>query len=357
MEHLRYLESQFLNEDFADINFIVGDGQTVKPAHKVVLAAGSLVLGKRLTKNDGLNKIEITNTSSAAFEEFLFTFYSSYPEKNFTLANAAEVLMLSTQFEVVHCIKAIERFLLKNLSVNQLCFGFTLAVEYSLLDLKSHCVKEINEKKRDVFASNTFLACSEHILCALLENLAVNQRDEIETIWDGCMDWARNQCNLRSIDASDMGNWREVFGKSTNEIYTILSKDGEILDRIMAQCKGVLDDIELNYSIPRHAPCLDVTIYEAPNDTLNKTFIMEMDESIYTTLCESNQSVTLDEAPTIVCIDENQNKELEFARFRETILSPQTCYAETPISIEIQSTKQIALNGIAFTTGTFFITI
>lgn len=319
MEHLRYLEGQFLSKDFADIYFIINaDEETVKiPSHKVILASGSLPLGTRFNKNPELNKIEIVNATPSAFEEFLFTFYSPYPEKNFTIANAHTVLALGRTFEVVHCIKACERFLLKSLPLEQLCFGFLLATDYSLFDLKTHCIKQINENKRKVFVSHTFLACNEEVLSDILENLTVNQRDEIETIWNGCVNWAKKQCSIRSMEACDVNNWREVFGKSMNQIQAILTKDGEFYSQINAFYNGLFENDENQNEL--WATC-DATIHE---------------------------NVT----QSIADIDESENKqELEFARFRETILSPQTCSANVPVLIELWSTKQIALNGLAFTT-------
>lgn len=319
MEQLRYLEEKFLNNDFADIQFVINaDEQTVTiPSHKVILASGSLPLGKRFNKNPELNKIEIVNATSAAFEEFLFTFYSAYPEKNFTIANAHTVLALGRTFEVVHCIKACERFLVKCLPLEQLCFGLLLATEYSLFDLKSHCIKRINENKRNVFVSHTFLACNEEVLNDILENLTVNQRDDFKTVWNGCMNWAKKQCTIRSMDECDVKNWREVFGKSINQIQTILSKDGEFYSQINAFYNKLFENDENQNEL--WATC-DATIHQNVTQS-----ITDMDES------ETKQ-------------------ELECVRFHETILSPQTCSASVPLLIELWSTKRIALNGIAFTT-------
>lgn len=321
MEHLRYLEYQFLDENFADVHFIIkiDDAQTVKiPSHKVILAAGSLTFRNRFISNNDLNKIEIVNSTPAAFTEFLFTFYSSYPEKNFTVANIPAVLTLAKTFEVVHSIEAAERFLMKNLQPAQLCFGYSLAMEYTLHDLKLHCMKQINEKKRDVFGSHTFLECNQDVLRDILENQTVNQCDEIQTIWDACVNWAHNQCTLQSIDASNAGNWRKVLGTAFNPIQAILSKDGEFLDHVFTHYKELLESDE--------------------------------NQNDLWTMCESIINDSKYETATILHVEKYQPEILEFARFRETILAPQTCPVDEEISIEIQSSKEIALNGIAFST-------
>lgn len=312
MDHLRLLEYQFLDESFADVHFIIDtDVTTVKiPSHRVILAAGSLPLSKRFSGNINLKKIEIVNTTRTAFEEFLFTFYSAYPEKNFTIANAHKVLTLAKTFEVIHCIRACERFLLKNLPSHQMCFGYSVASEFGLFDLKAHCMKQINEKKHDVFMSDTFLACDQNVVCDILENLIIDQRDEIKEIWDACVNWAEKQCTM---NASDMGKKRELLSKCVN---SIASKDGEFFGYVMEHCKELFDN----------QSCVQ--------------FVEKQNELSTASVCSKKDN------------NENVSDWLVFIRFHETILSPQTCYANVPTVIELMSTKRIALNGLAFSTVT-----
>lgn len=128
MEHLRYLESQFLDDEFADIQFIIErDLKTEKiPAHKVILSAGSLMLKEQFVKCRDMKKIAVENATPEAFKEFLFTFYSKFPEKNFTIVNTPEVLNLARTFQVAHCFKSTERFLLNSLTTEQVSGNFTI---------------------------------------------------------------------------------------------------------------------------------------------------------------------------------------------------------------------------------------
>lgn len=331
MEHLRYLESQFLNEKYADINFFIETEMgTVKiPSHKVILSAGSYQFSKRFTDSVELKKIEIFNVTQSSFEEFLFAFYSSCPEKNFTIANAAKVLTLAKTFEVVHCIKACERFLIKSLSLSQICFGYCLAIEFGLADLKIHCFKQINEKKHDVFLTPSFFACDRDALNDILENVTINNDDEIEIVWNACMNWAEKQCIMRSIDSVDMGNRRELLGKCFNQIHMIAGKDGEFLKSVMEKYQGLFGNDAKPLELSTKTDC----------DTKDGGYVNEKEDV--------NHNVSENED-----VNHNARDDVMFARFREIMLSPNTCFANVPVSIEFKSTKPIALNGIAFSTVT-----
>lgn len=341
MEHLRYLESQFLNDEFgSDIQFIIErDLKTDKiPAHKVILAAGSLILAKRFAEYRDMKKIEIENATPAAFKEFLFTFYSKFPEKNFTIVNAPEVLNLARTFQAVHCFKSSERFLLKNLSTEQMFFGFSIACEFALHDLKIFCQKQINENKRDTFVTSSFFGCTEDILYDILESITVNDPDDIKVVFGACMKWTEKQCILKSMDSGDMNVRRYMLGKCFNQIQSIVSKDGEFLNGSMNLYAGFFQNVE------------KIHIQNDEKQVEDNEYEMERNCAV---VCNDTK---IDLSATIFYNqDINQNEVvdmLEFGRFNETILSPQTWYANDPIIIELHSTKQIALNGIAFSTVT-----
>lgn len=349
MAYLRFLESQYLNDDFADVHFIIdADVKTVKiPAHKVILAAGSSALAKQFMESIDLKKIEITNTTVAEFKEFLFAFYSPYPEKYFTVVNATKVLTLAKTFNVDHCITATERFLLKNLSANEMCFGYSMAMEFQLAELKAHCEKQINEKKHDAFMSSAFYGCNEDVIYDILNNITVNRRDEIRMIFEACMKWAEKKCILLSLDSSNMKVLRDIFGKCFDVIYSIAAKDGEFLSQARNHYEGLFDNDEEKQDL--WSTCIPYS-----NIDQNETDeMLEFNEKISPSQTShvTEDSSTLFDSDSDFDINNNEMPEvLEFSRFSETTLSPQTCHANAPILIEFQSTKQIKLNGIALAT-------
>lgn len=310
MEHQLFLESQFLNPNFADIHFIVADAneQTVKiPAHKVILAASSPFLQKYFSDNADLQKVELANTSVAALKEFLFTFYSVNTEKYFTIENAPIVLTLAKQFGAIRCIKSFEKFLMKNLSIGQICFGYALAMEHNLGDLKASCKKIINERTFEVFTSQTFYGCNQHILYDILSNLSVTQLEAKKVVWDACMLWAEKQCANGGMDLSNLKIRRNVLGKCFDSIMSIVSKDGEFKNYVMEHYAALFNDDELQ-------------------DTLSTTIVCNPD-------CNQNEII-----------------ELETARFADTMLATQLFHANDPVLIVLKSTKKIVLNGVALST-------
>lgn len=323
MEYQIYLESQFLNPNFADIYFVIqeNDEQRHKiPAHKVILAASSPFFQKYFQENVDLKKIELANSTMEAFKEFLFTFYSENTEKYFTIANASKVLTLAKQFGTIRCIKLHEKFLVKNLSINQICFGYALAVEFNLSDLKASCRKQINEKTFEAFTSQSFYSCNQDVLFDILNNMTVTQLEAKKLVFDACMIWAEKQCAESGMNSSDLKIRRDLLGKCFNSIKLLIAKDGELKNYVMEHYTALFNDDELS---------------------------------------DNNQSTAI-----VFNHDLNQNEivELEILRLHETMLATQLCSANAPIIMVINSTKRIILNGFAFATtigvphGKFIIT-
>lgn len=305
MEHFNYLENQFLNEHTADVYFIIH--QFKIPAHKVILAASSSLLEKRFNENIDLKQIEINSVSPPAFKEFLFAFYSKYPEKSFTAANSYSILSLAKAFGAHFCLNAQEKFLIKNLSTEQLCFGYQMAKEFALLELQSHCQKQINEKKRDVLESQSFQCIGSEVLHDILGDLVLQQTEEIRMVWNACLNWSKVQCVKLSMDTSDLSKHRELLGKCFDQMLSIVSKDNDFLIHVMENYKGLFQ-----------------------SDDLSKTQFTN----------STNNNVN----------NQHEIKVFKFVRLSEPMLSTQICSTTDQIFIEFQSTKKIALTGIGFAT-------
>lgn len=309
MEHCKYLESQYLNERTADVYFITENNEWV-PAHKSILAANSLLLENQFNESIGLRTIEVPDVSSSAFAEFLFSFYSKYPEKRFTVENGRSVLKLAKAFDMVFCTRAFEQFLMKNLTIETICFGLDLAKSYELADLELHCQKRINEKKGEVFNSKGFLHIDLNILQKILEFLTIIDRKDVEIVWAACMNWSKAQCIKSAIDSSDLKNHRQMLGDCFDTMCYIALQYSDFMDFAMKHYGGLFNATELSFK-------------QTKDDTV----------------MSENQHV------------ENAHTEaLVIERFRETMLSTQLCYTNDSITIELKATKKITLNGIAFST-------
>lgn len=327
MEQQLHFESQFFSDNFADVYFVINNGEESVnvPAHKVMLAAGSPFLQKYLSENVDVTRIELTNTSVPALKEFLVTFYSQNPERFFTIENVDKVLTLAKEFGAVRCTKLVEKFLMKisNLPIGQICFGYAVAMQFNLGELKFSCKKRINDKLSEVVTSQTFYNCNQAVLFDLLKNVTVNQLDEKKLVWDACMIWAEKQCTNGGMDSANMKMWRDALGECFDSIKTFVSKDGELKKYVMEHYAELFS-----------------------NDDGEKTLSTTHDVNG----AEEDDTLT---ASMVVCEDSNQNKiiPIEIVRFQETMLATQLCEASEPIQIVFQSTKRLVLNGFAFGTA------
>lgn len=296
MEHCKYLEQQFLNEKTADIFFIINAGKI--PAHKVILAASSLKFEKQFNEIVDLKKIEINNVTSTAFREFLYAFYAKHPEKTYTIENIVSVLRLAREFDVSFCTSTCERFLVQNLSGNQLCFGYCVAIHFHLCNLKAHCQQQIDMNKAVALTSQAFSECDSHVFYDLLSNIKIRHSNEIRLVWDACLFWVQIQCGKSGVDPSNVGKHLELLSKHFGDIVS-------------------------------------------ENEDFH-TYAKEHYKHLFT----SNALIISQPAQTQF---ENQN-ELMVVRLLETMLATQICSTKDEVKIELESTKKIILSGIAFST-------
>lgn len=295
MEHPKYLEQQFLNEQMADVIFIMKTGeQTAKiPAHKVILAASSSVFAKRFNEIIDLNEIEINNASSAAFREFLYAFYAKHPEKHYTFQNIVTVLHLARAFDFGFCTSTCEQFLVENLSDRDIIFGYGVAIEFQLCHLKTHCQQQINWKKNAVLTSLTFFECAPRVFHDLVRDLKIAHSDEIRLVWDACLYWVQVHA-----------------GKQPSNI----------VEQLEFLCKHFDDVVSGGEDFQAYA--------KKHYDHLFTCNVLAKHDSF-----------------------EIQNT-LIAVRLRDTMLSTAVCGVSDVIEIEFKCTKKIVLTGIAFATVT-----
>lgn len=321
MDRQLQFESQFLSDNFADVHFIINTSvdQVVQiPSHKVILAASSPILQQFFAVNVDVQNIKVANTTMPAFKEFLYTFYSQNADKYFTIENAAQVLALAKEFGAVRASKANEQFLMRNLSIGQICLGYAIAIEHKLYDLKAVCTKKINDHKIGVFISQSFYGCNQLVLIDILENVTFTNLDEKKLIWDACMIWADQKSTGAGMNSSNVKIRRDLLGKCFDSLMVLVSNDGAFKEYVMQEYPSMFNEDE-------------------QENTLTES---QQEDQMYLT--------------TFVCnSDMNQNEivELEFVRLRETMLATQLCGANKPFAIMLQTTKKVALHGIAFATA------
>lgn len=236
----------YLDEKSADIYFtIVLNNKCIKiPAHKAILAAASpafdeMFYGDMIEEGD----IRISDVAEVEFKEFLQYFYRR--ELLLTLENIAKVMSLANQYQIPEFLNVCGRFLIQNLPINKICFGYQLAVDFGdrmSADLREFCEKEISANSGEVFQSQTFLNCSRELLENILRigNFSCGALQ----VFNACMDWATQTSNRRDIDSKKIENLKSCLGRCLYLIQFDLMNPPQIA-QCLAKYKGLFDQNEL----------------------------------------------------------------------------------------------------------------
>lgn len=183
----------FLDEETADVHFLVGDGDTQKrvPAHKIILAKASVVFHSMFYGGfKRQNDIEIVDVYADGFEKFLQFFYLD--RVDVSMEYVEEIMYLADKYILRDCLKICEQFLLKNLKVKNICFVDELAIKHHRDELKALCETKIRENPTKLFASDEFRDTTRDVLKHILtmDKLGCDGK----TLFDACMIWSAQKC-------------------------------------------------------------------------------------------------------------------------------------------------------------------
>ncbi|KAG4077734.1 hypothetical protein HA402_011163 [Bradysia odoriphaga] len=209
-------EKLFTN-DTADVHFVFEQGGAVQqiPAHKSLLSALSSVFDTMFNGNWEDNKeIVITDAGAAAFQEFLQFFYKGTVE--LTEDNAHEVLYLANKYYVHQAMCTCASFLIDRLSLKNVLRTLEMADLCDFDELQEKCEVFIGRNIEKISKSKEFLQCN----VTMLANIMVIDSLECdgENIFDACIAWATNACEMKSIDSTDVKNLRRELGDCFNLI-------------------------------------------------------------------------------------------------------------------------------------------
>lgn len=214
----RGCEKLYLNDRTADVFFIFeseGEDAVKIPAHKSILSANSEAFDAMFygpAKQEG--NILIGDATSEAFKEFLQFFYLATVK--LTAENAAEVWNLGKQYLVDDCCMASSNISEQNLTLDNMCWGYELAILFYQDNLKKFCEQKISENAEEIFQSNSFLSCGSNVLRHILQLNSFNCDESV--VFDGCIAWARAACIQKGLDETNMENLREQLGDLFYEI-------------------------------------------------------------------------------------------------------------------------------------------
>lgn len=205
----------YLNEKLADIKFEFDNdnGTELVPAHKTILAVASPVFCAWFfgdgEENGLVNKVgksvKIVDASAAAFKEFLQFFYLQ--KVSLTIEYIDEVVLLADKYDVLDIVNTCITFLVDQLEIDDMIWGYQLALTLQNMELKEFCEEHIKLHARNVLKSDIFPHCDRIVLKNILkmDDLQCQESD----IFDACIEWARFNCKKNGLDEKKMENLRE----------------------------------------------------------------------------------------------------------------------------------------------------
>lgn len=214
----RGCEKLYLDARTADVFFVFESDEedSVRvPAHKNILSVNSEAFDAMFygpIKQDG--DIPIGDTTPEAFKEFLQFFYRGTVK--LTAENAAEVWNLGKQYLVDDCCMTSSDFSKQTLTLDNMWWGYELAILFEQENLKKYCEEKISENPKDIFNSNSFLTCRQSFLRRILQLDSFKCDESI--LFDGCLAWAKAACIQKGLDETNTQNLRNQLGDLIYEI-------------------------------------------------------------------------------------------------------------------------------------------
>lgn len=214
----RGCERLYLDTRTCDVYFLFNcdtDEFEKIPAHKSILSSISPVFDAMFYgPHKQIGDIKIGDSSPNAFKEFLQFFYRSTVK--LTAENVPEIMYLGKEYMLNDCLNACTDFCEATLTLDNICWGYELAILFEQVALKQFCERKISENTKEIFTSNSFLSCEPNILRHILQLNSLKCDESV--VFDGCMAWAKAVCIQKGVDEMNMQNLRTQLGDLFDEI-------------------------------------------------------------------------------------------------------------------------------------------
>lgn len=224
------------------------------PAHKAILVSGSKVFRAMFNESwKEKNQVEIVDASCVAFKEFLQCFYLN--SVSFTMENISQVMYLASKYIVDGFLTICSRFLIDNMTLDDVHWCYELAILYEQSDLRQLCESFILRNAEIVYTAPDFLDFDR---ISLAEMLKLNHNFKETMIFKNCMNWAKNACKENDLDENNIDNLRTQLG---NCLYLIRfnSMTLDELNQCVKQYAGLLRNDEYADAVQ----CINVKGYKS----------------------------------------------------------------------------------------------
>ncbi|XP_055305894.1 BTB/POZ domain-containing protein 6-like [Sitodiplosis mosellana] len=165
------INTLYLDGVTADVRFIFktkNDQFDTVPAHKPLLMAVSKVF-RAMFNGSWKEKdcVQIVDTTAVAFKDFLQFFY--FTEVAVKMSTVAAVMNLGQKYFVADCVSACSRFLSDNLTNDNACWVYALAVICNRDELKKLCEVTIGINTSTVLKTSSFIRSDQKIMARILK--------------------------------------------------------------------------------------------------------------------------------------------------------------------------------------------
>lgn len=192
----------YLDAQMADVYFVfMSNGVAIErvPAHKNHLAVVSKVFEKMFNgKWTEKDEVKIVDATAAAFKEFLQFFY--FDRVVVSMDHVDEVMNLGKKYDVNECLTVCEKFLRHQLTDDNVCWAYALAILFDQVKLQRTCEMLIGLNANKVLKSKSFLQINQNVLAHIL---AIDwlSCSEVE-LFEACMAWIKTKSNETTLTKS-----------------------------------------------------------------------------------------------------------------------------------------------------------
>ncbi|XP_031625581.1 BTB/POZ domain-containing protein 6-B-like [Contarinia nasturtii] len=200
----------YLNDELADVRFVFSKYDVIKkvPANKAILASLSPVFNKMFYGDlkEGA-EVAIADASAEGFKEFLQFFYLS--KVTLTMEHIDTVARLADKYDILEHVKACAEFLTGQLTVENMCWGYELALILENDALIDYCKTEFIKSPKEILATEAFARCETNTLEKILKlDFRCNEVD----IFNACLLWAKFACIEADLDENKGENIKSQLG-------------------------------------------------------------------------------------------------------------------------------------------------
>lgn len=190
-----------LQDDYSDVTFVVEEKKF--PAHRVILAARCSYFRALLyggMKEAEMNiEIVISDTSADAFETLLKYIYTGKMKISTTNdEDILDILGLANKYGFPALESALSTHLLSNLTAENVCILYDVAILYSLPELQGGTAEFIDKNALDILKSDSFLRMSLDGVQSILKRDSLCVPEKI--IFKSVQDWCAKNCLTTSSD-------------------------------------------------------------------------------------------------------------------------------------------------------------